>query len=151
MRISLQLMICSLVLLQMMCCLGCAKKTIPDVTSNDSARQALSTALDAWKAGSNTKSLEQSATALYVGDEDWSRGDRLMEYTVIGEGEPFGTNVRFMVDLHLTSARGESIQKRARYIVGTNPVQSVKRDDSEDLEEVSLNGYRPATAFDSES
>jgi hypothetical protein len=91
----------------------------------------LTKALDAWKAGTEVSSLADAGAALYVGDEDWSRGNRLVNYTLLDEGKPFGSNVRFVVDLELSSDTGAALSKRVRYVVGTNPVQSVQRDDSE--------------------
>ncbi len=93
------------------------------------ARQTLTIALDAWKSGSATQTLAEQKPQLYVGDEDWSGGCVLKNYQLIGDGEPYGTSVRFQVGLELAEKAGSPQQKSVRYVVATNPVCSVTRDD----------------------
>jgi hypothetical protein len=110
---------------------GCGgQESVPAQASTpDAAQQALTVALDAWKSGADTQSLAKQTTALYVGDEDWSRGMRLTDYSLVDTGEQFGTSVRFIVDLQLAAANGSQARKRARYVVALDPVQTVMRDD----------------------
>jgi hypothetical protein len=114
---------------------GCGRGknyTPAQASTPEAARQTLTAALDAWKSGTDKQSLAKRPAALYVGDEDWSSGMRLSDYSLLDQGEQFGPSVRFVVDLQLTAANGAAARKRARYVVGVNPVQSVMRDDAID-------------------
>lgn len=93
------------------------------------ARQTLKTVLDAWKSGTPKDSLASQTPKVFVGDEDWSGGNALKDYKLIDDGESYGSNVRFRVGLELDSKGGTSLQKTVRYIVATDPVVSITRDD----------------------
>jgi hypothetical protein len=99
-------------------------------TTPAAAFQVLTTVLEAWKAGTDPRAVAEGAAPIYVSDEDWGRGWKLADYTVPEEGEPFGASMRFHVDLHLESATGAVARKTARFVVSTDPVANVARDDS---------------------
>jgi hypothetical protein len=53
----------------------------------------------------------------------------LKNYELIGDAEPHGNRVRFRVELQITAKSGEPVRTSARYLVATDPVLSVTRDD----------------------
>jgi hypothetical protein len=93
------------------------------------ARETLTTVLDTWKSGGATDSLANRTPKVFVGDEDWTGGYALKEYKLKGDGEQYGNNVRFRVDLQVALKTGGPSQKTVSYLVATNPVLSVTRDD----------------------
>jgi hypothetical protein len=93
------------------------------------AKQTLTTVLDTWKSGASRTALASQSPKIYVGDEDWSEGKKLSSYQLKSEGESVGHSVRFQVQLEMETAKGRKQQKAARYIVVTDPVHSVTRDD----------------------
>jgi hypothetical protein len=102
----------------------------PAAESNpDHARQTLTGVLEAWKDGKTSSELAAQSPKVFVGDEDWSGGQVLKNYELIGDAEPHGSSVRFQVGLQLAAKSGEPVQKTARYLVATDPVLSVTRDD----------------------
>jgi hypothetical protein len=110
---------------------GCGGTNYTPAQASDPnlARQSLQVALDTWKSGESAQVLANQSPRLYVGDEDWRQGLALKEYKLLGDGEPFGNNVRFEVGLELAGKSGTESQKSVRYVVATSPVCSVMRDD----------------------
>src|SRR4051812_11156569 len=94
------------------------------------ARDALKTALDRWKQGDAPRSLSTSATPMTVQDLEWESGVKLVEYQVLGEGEPADANLRVRVKLTTESGKGKSktAEKTVSYLVGTSPSVTVFRD-----------------------
>ena len=94
------------------------------------ARDALKTALDHWKSGKTPQSLSSSATPMTVQDFDWEAGIKLVDYQILGEGEPVDANLRIKVKLNLGAGKGKSKsgEKTVSYLVGTSPSVTVFRD-----------------------
>ena len=109
---------------------GCGAKNYepPAATSPESARAALSAALDAWQAGQTMEQLSARAEPIYVGDEDWRSGASLVEYQIAEPGEQVGLNVVYAVSLDIHQG-GKRQRKNVHYRVSTSPVASVKRSD----------------------
>lgn len=90
----------------------------------DTAKAALKTTLDAWKAGNTIDSLGSGSPAIVAQDMDWMAGKKLSSYEVVGDGIPQDANLRVEVKLTLD---GDSAEKRVFYIVGTDPKVTVFR------------------------
>jgi hypothetical protein len=110
---------------------GCGRSNYTPARASDpaSARQALTAALDTWQSGAPSDSLASRTPTLFVRDEDWKAGHALKKYKLLGDGEPYGSNVRFHVGLELNGKSEQKSQKNVRYVVATDPVLSVTRDD----------------------
>lgn len=111
----------------LMGCSGGTNYAPPAPSSVAEALQTLNQALDAWKSGDKPEALAKNPNGIFIGDEDWSQGQQLSNYEVLGEGETWGSAVRFRVKLQLV----EKSTKEACYQVSTNPVRSVRREDAE--------------------
>jgi hypothetical protein len=95
------------------------------------ARDALCTVLDAWQHGRPPASLRGAAPAVHVNDPDWSAGYRLTGYQLAGDGARAGIDLRYRVTLTLRDPKGKAVRKDTAYLVGTNPVLTVVRHDSD--------------------
>lgn len=104
---------------------GCFNKSQPVVP--EKAREALRTALDAWKAGASMESLSTGSAEIIAQDIDWMQGQKLISYKVEGDGLPQDANLRVDVELELAGGTGGSTKKRVSYIVGTAPHLTVFR------------------------
>jgi len=110
--------------------LGCEAKTPTSApVQADKAREALTVALDSWKAGEAIE-LVQSKPPLFVTvqDFDWMGGAKLIDYEVVGDGTPMDANLKVEVKLKLEGSDGKSSEKTVNYLVGTAPEVTVFRD-----------------------
>jgi hypothetical protein len=107
---------------------GCRGGGVP--ATEESARKALITALDAWKAGRQAEEMRQETPEVVVGDADWKRGARLVGYE-IGTGMFDGKNLRVPVTLVIAEPPQANRKLVVNYIVGTNPVVTLFRDGAE--------------------
>jgi hypothetical protein len=95
------------------------------------AREALKTALDAWKGGQDPRSLKSSSTPMTVQDLDWAGGARLVDYRILDDGKALDANLSVRVKLVLDGANkktGKPAEKTVWYLVGTSPSVTVFRD-----------------------
>ena len=97
-----------------------AKNLVVDQTL---ARQSLTTALDAWKAGEKPAALKDRMPAIVVGDPAWDTGAKLTDYKITGERD-LGASLNIQVELTM-ERNGQAIRRNASYIVGTSPVITV--------------------------
>ncbi|MGH7191934.1 MAG: hypothetical protein ACREJM_00190, partial [Candidatus Saccharimonadales bacterium] len=73
----------------MLCCLGlaqgCRQPSAQDYVPDDAAgRAALTTALDAWKAGKAPDQIGATGPAVQAQDTQWRDGQKLAAYEIIG-------------------------------------------------------------------
>ncbi|HEY8504431.1 MAG TPA: hypothetical protein VIL46_07590 [Gemmataceae bacterium] len=93
------------------------------------ARDGLKAALDAWASGESAESLNRRPTPIYMADDDWHRGARLVGYEITGEGSALGVNHCLPVRLSLRDPKGKEIRKEVWYTVATSPVIAISRED----------------------
>jgi hypothetical protein len=94
-----------------------------------SATRLLESSLSAWKSGRTVAEMRQQIPPTYVADDLWLQGFQLKDYEVHGQGESFGTNVRFQVTLRGSTANGKTSERKVKYLVATQPANSVARED----------------------
>jgi hypothetical protein len=113
---------------------GCSGSSAAYPVDEPQARDALKTALDAWKNGETSQSLASSSNPMTVQDFEWDTGAKLIDYQVLDEGKTEGSNLRVQVKL---TTIGEPVkgkkeakpaEKKASYVVGTSPRLTVFRD-----------------------
>lgn len=111
-----------ILVLLMICMPGCAKTgDIKDyIPPEEQARQALTTALDAWKAGKAPDQIGASKPAITVQDKQWSAGKKLTAYEIVGPASGEDQNRRFAVKLTLAGA--SSPQETTYVVVGKDPL-----------------------------
>jgi hypothetical protein len=110
---------------------GCWGSSQAHAVDPPRAREALKTALDAWKSGQSPRSLESSSTPMTIQDFDWAGGAKLVDYQIIDDGRAYDANLRVRVKLVLdgpAKKSGKSAEKAVWYLVGTSPSVTVFRD-----------------------
>lgn len=107
---------------------GCSSTApLPMATTPAKARPALETVLAAWKAGKSPADLKALSPPAYFLDADFTRGQKLVDFKIDGDGTPTGTGLRY--DVTLTLADGGKGGKKVAYRVVTEPNTSVSRED----------------------
>jgi hypothetical protein len=103
---------------------GCSQ---PRQLDKAAAINALTAALDAWKAGQPPQSLQSRSPPIVFGDSDWEQGTRLVNYRILRADRGDGANLHADVELELTFARGKPSRQTLTYIVGTDPILTIFR------------------------
>jgi hypothetical protein len=106
---------------------GCSSSP-PEAADAEQARSALNRALDAWQHGESAESLKQQDPALVVIDYDWESGFRLLRYQV-EQDLAVGAERRCQVKLSLRNSRGQTVEKKAIYSIGTHKALTVVREE----------------------
>ncbi|MCR9293661.1 MAG: hypothetical protein NXI32_13135 [bacterium] len=120
-RVTAQL-VCWALLLLVFGCRGSVAKS--DMSQ---AEELLKQTLEDWKRGVTVAELRDRETPVYVAEDLWQSGYRLLEFSTIGSGEERGTNVRFAVQLTCESPGGKKRRVRADYVISTTPACTVAR------------------------
>jgi hypothetical protein len=106
---------------------GCSGSQWGAPVDADRAREALKTALDAWKKGHTPATLKTSTPAITAQDLDWLGGAKLVDYEVTGDGKSVEASLYVPVTLTLKMATAKEVKKKVTYVVGTSPYLSVFR------------------------
>jgi hypothetical protein len=106
-------------------CAGCGGGGVS--ATEEAAHDALTKALDAWKAGRKADEMRQERPEFVVGDRDWKQGRRLVGYE-IADGKFDGKNLRVPVSLTMLQPPRGNRKFVVNYIVGTRPVVTIFRD-----------------------
>jgi hypothetical protein len=131
---SLWVVAACLVVLATLLLPGCSGSSSANPVNELQARDALKVALDAWKNGESSKSLESSSTPMTVQDFEWDQGAKLVDYEIMSDGAARGPNLYVQVKLVTVGepAKGKKeakrTEKKASYVVGTSPRLTVFRD-----------------------
>lgn len=104
-------------------CGGAGYKVTPDV-----ARKTLFQVLDHWKDGGEIDSMRKKTPEIVVQDFDWTGGAKLVNYEVLGDGEPRDANLVVKVKLTLQDTKEKELSKVVTYVVSTAPKLTVFRD-----------------------
>ncbi len=99
------------------------------LTAPDPARETLRQALDAWKQGETLEAFRGRSTIAVV-ERKWQPGARLLDYEVVGDGEPSGFDWQCRVRLSLQHASGRKSQEKAVYTISTSPARVIVRSES---------------------
>jgi hypothetical protein len=123
--LSMGVILASLAALALLALSGCSGSAAHAVNTSQ-ARDALGTALDHWKQGDAPRSI----TSMTVQDFEWEHGARLLDYQVLGDGQPRDANLSIKVKLTLAADKAGSrkVEKTVSYLVGTSPSVTVFRD-----------------------
>ncbi|HWB12799.1 MAG TPA: hypothetical protein VG826_26470 [Pirellulales bacterium] len=107
---------------------GCGRSNAP--TDVPSAKAALTTALEGWKAGQSPDSLRQGSPSIVMVDEAWQKGEKLDSFENIGPEVDDGVNLHCTVKLAIKGEGGVQRSEKVTYIVGTSPMITIFRDPS---------------------
>lgn len=104
------------------CSIGCTKQAdIKDyIPADEMARQALTSALDAWKAGKAPDQIGASKPAINAQDKQWSAGKKLTAYEIVGPATGEDQNRRFTVKLTIEGAG--AAQETTYVVTGKDPL-----------------------------
>ena len=108
---------------------GCSQNyTPPAETSSTEAVGAITAVLDAWRSGQTPESLRDQKPSIIVADEDWQSKSELHSYQLFDLPASGGVSARIGALLELSGPQGR-VRKEVRYLVSTNPIVSVVRED----------------------
>ncbi|MGV3484453.1 MAG: hypothetical protein ACO1RT_08545 [Planctomycetaceae bacterium] len=108
--------------------IGCGPPAVP-ISDVDAARELLDSSLAAWKSGRSVEQMRQQAPPVYVAEELWSQGLQLSDYSIDGNGELYGSNVRLHATLKVAGKGGETKDAKVKYLVTTTPALTIARED----------------------
>jgi hypothetical protein len=109
---------------------GCGEPApLPMAATPESSREALTAALDGWKAGKKPADLLAGSPPLTFVDDDVNTPATLTDYKIEGDGKPLGTGYNYAVTLTLQDKDGKTRTKKVKYTVATTPNRAVIKDD----------------------
>lgn len=89
-------------------CLGCRQAEVKDyIPADEAAKQALTRALDAWKAGKTPDQIGASQPAINVQDQRWASGKKLAAYEILSAAAGEDDHRRYSVRLTIEGAGPE--------------------------------------------
>ena len=107
---------------------GCGGPVRAKPVRVDLARDTLVQVLDHWKSGGSIEELRKRKPEIVAQEFFWTKGMKLQEYRILGDGRPENANLVCEVELTLVAEDGGTpTQKRVNYMVGTDPVLTVFR------------------------
>ena len=99
-------------------------------TTPEQSRAAFVGALDAWKAGATPESLTAKNPSVYLADENFARGVKLLDYKLEGDPVVVGTGITYVVTLTLQDGAKAANTRKLAYRVVTQPNISISKEDS---------------------
>jgi hypothetical protein len=125
---SLWVVAASLGVLAILMLSGCSGPSRANPVDPSLARESLKIALDHWKKGEDSQTLQASATPMVAKDYEWDAGAKLLDYQILDERSE-DANLRVQVKITLgQQGKSKSVEKKASYVVGTSPSVTVFRD-----------------------
>ena len=110
------------------CLAGCSDEVEPpEPLPAQQAQVAINKALETWKSGDTSDSLQDGDPAIVVSDEDWLAGSKLNSFTV-GKSTEQGSSHRYEVELVLVGSDGKQTKSSVAYLVSPGDVISVMRE-----------------------
>jgi hypothetical protein len=107
--------------------IGCTGRDPTEVsTQSDRYRNLLTTALDAWKAGTPGALLDLQPPIRFV-DDDLAAGRKLLTYELDGPDDKVRPFENVYVTLTVQAADGKKIERQVGYQVSTEPTPAVLR------------------------
>ena len=116
----------ALVALLLIGTLGCSPGKLP-VSDISQARTMLEDSLRSWKNGKTPGDLRNADPPIYFSEELWENGSELVEYSIADQGSHIGANVRFEVLLKTKLTSGKQQTQTVKYVITTQPAQTVAR------------------------
>jgi hypothetical protein len=108
---------------------GCGGASLPSAADAGQAREALRSALKAWEKGEKPDALTKLSPPIHVSDVDWHDGYRLQKFEVYPKDQPKGLSLRCFATLDLKHPRGATVQKIVAYMIDTQSVIAIVRED----------------------
>lgn len=93
------------------------------------AREALVKALDCWRLRIAPRELLAATPSIKFSDEDWNAEHRLVSYELLPGEAPAGPTIRWPVRLRVARTEGREEDLEVVYVISTNPVIHIARQD----------------------
>jgi hypothetical protein len=106
---------------------GCGYRHAENVDP-DQAGKVLRTALEAWKDGKNNADLAKFSPSIIMNESDWTSGKVLLDFKMNEAGAMDGRQVRWVVQIKLQDKEGKVSDRKATYIIDTDPRVVIVRD-----------------------
>src|SRR5262245_15408079 len=100
---------------------GCGPQKVPSQPPVDQKKglEALSTTVDAWKAGKKPEDLGNQSPKILVQDLEWTGGAKLLDYKVTDKVSPVDHRLFVDVQLEMVKPDGKTVQKTVKYQMNT--------------------------------
>jgi hypothetical protein len=108
---------------------GCGRGVAAPQSDTEAATALIDRSLRQWKEGRTVAELRGETPPIYVSDELWLNGAKLVDFSIDQEGELFGTNVRFHVTVSVADPKGKESKQAVKYLVTTTPAMTIARED----------------------
>jgi len=110
---------------------GCGGRnyTPPPAADPALARTSLEKALDAWRLRITPEELIKAEPAITVADPDWRNGQRLAAFQLLPGEQALGSSIYWPVRLKVVQPSGREELLDVIYIVSTNPIIHISRQD----------------------
>ena len=110
---------------------GCRGETPPleMATTPEKSRAALNTAFDAWKAGTTVAALSARSPAVYLLDDSFAKGSKLIDYRIEGEPKVVGIGMTYIATLTLQDGAKAPATRKLAYRVVTDPTIAISREE----------------------
>jgi len=106
---------------------GCGGSGAAIVPTENEARQALETTLNAWKSGQPIASLAQGTPKVEANDFEWEAGKKLADFSIGSESPGVGTK-NFSVKLTIAPSETKDV---TYMILGKDPFRILRDEDYE--------------------
>ena len=110
---------------------GCGGDPPPlDLASTpEKSRELLVSAFDDWKAGATPGSMTAKSPPVYLNDDGFAKGAKLIDYKIEGEPKTVGTGFSYVVTLTIQDGAKPPSAKKLAYRVVTRPNNSISKED----------------------
>jgi len=111
---------------------GCSGEAQPlaMATTPERSREVLILGFDAWKSGTTQKDLAKQSPPLFLGDDDYYRGWKLVDYKIDGEPKVVGTGIAYVLSLTiLEPGKSAPTTKKRAYRIVTEPNIAITKED----------------------
>ena len=98
-------------------------------TTPEKSRAALTAAFDAWKAGATAQSLAARSPAVYLLDDSFAKGSKLLDYRIEGEPKVVGIGMTYLATLTLQDGANAPATRKLAYRVVTAPNTAISREE----------------------
>ena len=111
---------------------GCSGEAPPlsMATTPERSREVLVVGFDAWKSGTTQKDLAKQSPPIFLGDDDFYRGWKLIDYKIEGEPKVIGTGLSYVLSLTIQEPGKPAPTTRKRaYRIVTAPNIAITKED----------------------
>lgn len=106
---------------------GCSSGPVHAPVDGARARDTLRTVLESWKKGDRVDALQGADPPIYVIDQEWQEGNKLVDFRITADGDEKDAHLYCPVQLTVRSPAGKESKRDVTYIISTAPKLTVSR------------------------